>query len=148
MYDSVALNAHGTDLSLVAVTEDNGNLSLNRVAVGDHILLGGDNMDLALAHAARRKLEAQGKRLDAWQLGALTHAARSAKEALLSADGPATATLVVPNRGSQLLGGSLRCELTREEAQALVVDGFLPVVGHAHAPAQRPRSALRQRGLA
>ena len=65
-----------TDLSLIAVTEEEGNLTLNRVAIGDHILLGGDNMDLALAYGLRAKLQAEGKRLETWQVQALTHACR------------------------------------------------------------------------
>jgi molecular chaperone DnaK (HSP70) len=72
-----------SDFSLIAVLERDGNLELHRVAVGEHILLGGDNMDLALAYAVAGKLSAQGSKLDAWQLRALTHACRSAKEALL-----------------------------------------------------------------
>ncbi|OXH82288.1 hypothetical protein CA831_37285, partial [Burkholderia multivorans] len=73
-----------TDLSLIAVVERDGNLELHRVAVGEHILLGGDNMDLALAHVVARKLAQQGTQADPWQLRALTYACRSAKETLLS----------------------------------------------------------------
>ena len=73
-----------TDLSLIAVVERDGNLELHRVAVGEHILLGGDNMDLALAHVVARKLAAQGTQPDPWQLRALTYACRAAKETLLS----------------------------------------------------------------
>ena len=65
-----------TDLSLIAVAERAGELELHRLAVGDHILLGGDNMDLALAHGVAQRLAAEGKKLDAWQLHALTHACR------------------------------------------------------------------------
>ena len=72
-----------TDLSLIAVTQQEGNLELTRVAVGDHILLGGDNMDLALAYTVKAKLEKDGKRLEAWQLQALTHSCRDAKEKAL-----------------------------------------------------------------
>ncbi len=73
-----------SDFSLIAVTEDAGNLQLNRVAVGEHILLGGDNMDLALAHGVARDLAAEGKQLDPWQMRALIYACRLAKEQLLS----------------------------------------------------------------
>ncbi|MCG6283484.1 Hsp70 family protein, partial [Vibrio diabolicus] len=73
-----------TDLSLVEVTEDDGNLTLNRIAVGEHILLGGDNMDLALAYRLKMKLAQEGKELQPWQVQAMTHACRDAKEALLS----------------------------------------------------------------
>lgn len=136
-----------TDLTAILLTEDDGRLVPRRVAVGQHILLGGDNMDLALAHLARQKLEARGSSIDAWQLASLTHAARDAKELLLSAGAPSTATLVVPSRGSQLLGGALRCELTREEVERYLVDGFFPIVDLATEPRQRPRTALRQQGL-
>ncbi len=73
-----------TDLSLIAVTEDNGNLELTRIAVGDHILLGGDNMDLALAYTVKAKLEQEGKRLEPWQVQALTHSCREAKEKIFT----------------------------------------------------------------
>jgi molecular chaperone DnaK (HSP70) len=73
-----------TDLSLIAVLEREGNLELQRIAVGEHILLGGDNMDLALAYGVARKLAAEGKQLDAWQTRALAHGCRAAKEQLLA----------------------------------------------------------------
>ena len=80
-----------SDFSLIAVLEREGSLELHRVAVGDHILLGGDNMDLALAHVVARKLAAAGTTLDAWQLRALTYACRGAKERLLADAGRARA---------------------------------------------------------
>ena len=89
-----------TDLSLIAVTERDGTLELNRVAVGAHILLGGDNMDLALAHVVRAKLAAEGAQLDLWQLQALTHSCRAAKETLLT-DPQAEQQPVDQNRGGQ-----------------------------------------------
>ncbi|HRZ24286.1 MAG TPA: Hsp70 family protein, partial [Candidatus Contendobacter sp.] len=79
----IDLGGGTADFSLIAVTERDGSLELVRVAVGDHILLGGDNMDLALAHAVRAKLATQGTQLDPWQLQALTHGCRNAKETLL-----------------------------------------------------------------
>ncbi len=88
-----------TDLSLIAVVERDGNLELHRVAVGEHILLCGDNMDLALAHIVARKLAQQGTQADPWQLRALTYACRSAKETLLSDHSVETVPLVVPSRG-------------------------------------------------
>lgn len=136
-----------TDFAAILLTEEEGRLEPRRVAVGQHILLGGDNMDLALAHMVRQKLEASGSNIDSWQLAALTHAAREAKETLLSADAPEKASVVVPSRGSQLLGGSLRSELTRLEVEQYVVDGFFPLVPWQQEPKQRPRTALRQRGL-
>jgi molecular chaperone DnaK (HSP70) len=73
-----------SDFSLIAILEREGKLEPHRVAVGDHILLGGDNMDLALAHLVARKLQANGTQLDAWQMRALTYACRGAKEHLLA----------------------------------------------------------------
>ena len=96
-----------TDLSLVAVTEEEGNLILNRIAVGDHILLGGDNMDLALAYRVNAKLAQEGKNLQPWQIQAITHACRDAKETLLVDAGVDAVPIVVPNRGSKLVGGTL-----------------------------------------
>ncbi len=136
-----------TDLSLIAVTERDGSLELTRVAVGDHILLGGDNMDLALAHVARAKLAVQGTALDLWQLQALTHGCRTAKEILLVDPSVATVPVVVPSRGSKLIGGTIRTELTHEEVAQTLVEGFFPWV-EAHArPAARARTALTKLGL-
>ena len=136
-----------TDLSLVAVTESDGNLELNRIAVGDHILLGGDNMDLALAYRVKAKLDAEGKSLQPWQIQALTHGCRDAKEALLSDSDVQAVPLVVPSRGSKLLGSTLRTELTREEVEQTLVDGFFPQVAIDEHPRQQPRGALTQMGL-
>jgi Hsp70 protein len=136
-----------TDFAAILLAEEEGRLEPRRVAVGQHILLGGDNMDLALAHLVRQKLEASGSVIDSWQLSALSHVARDAKEALLSAGAPETTSVVVPSRGSQLLGGSLRSELSRAEVESYVLDGFFPSVSWQQEPRQRPRTALRQRGL-
>ena len=144
-----------SDFSLIAVLEREGNLELHRVAVGEHILLGGDNMDLALAHGVARKLAAAGTTLDAWQLRALTYACRSAKERLLGAAGDAAADggapeaqpIVVPSRGSRLIGGSVRTELTAEEVAAVIVDGFFPRVDASARPVSRVRAGLSQLGL-
>ena len=136
-----------TDLSLIAVTEQDGALELTRVAVGEHILLGGDNMDLTLAHLVKQKLKAGGVELDRWQLQALTHGCRHAKETLLGDDTMASVPVVVPSRGAKLIGGSIRTELTRDEVEATLIDGFFPEVQVSDRPAQRPRGALTKVGL-
>ncbi|MBU9173109.1 Hsp70 family protein [Burkholderia gladioli] len=136
-----------TDLSLIAVVEREGNLELHRVAVGEHILLGGDNMDLALAHVVARKLAAQGTQADPWQLRALTYACRGAKETLLSDRSVETVPLVVPSRGSKLIGGSIRTELTRAELTQILLEGFFPQVEASERPAVRTRAGLTQLGL-
>ncbi|MEC4722551.1 Hsp70 family protein [Noviherbaspirillum sp. CPCC 100848] len=136
-----------SDFSLIAVLEREGNLELHRVAVGDHILLGGDNMDLTLAHVVARKLAAGGTQLDPWQMRALTYACRSAKESLLSDAGAQNVPIVVPSRGSRLIGGSIRTELTREEVTSVILEGFFPQVDASARPATRTRAALTQLGL-
>ncbi len=136
-----------TDLSLMAVTEQDGNLELQRVAVGDHILLGGDNMDLALAYSIRAKLAAEGKQLETWQIQGITQACRSAKEQLLSDQDVDVVPIVVPSRGASLLGGSLRTELTREEVEKSLIEGFFPRVAVTEHPTSRSRGALTSVGL-
>ena len=136
-----------TDLSLLAVVERDGNLELHRVAVGEHILLGGDNMDLALAHVVARKLAAQGTQADPWQLRALTYACRAAKETLLTDAATDAVPLVVPSRGSKLIGGSIRTELTRAELTQTILEGFFPQVDAVARPVSRTRAGLTQLGL-
>jgi hypothetical protein len=136
-----------TDFSAIHAVEKDGALELVRVAVGDHILLGGDNMDLALAHLVGRKLEAEGKVLDRIQQASLVHACRAAKERLLSDASLAAAPIAIAGRGSALLGSTMRTELTREEATRTIVDGFFPVVGGDARPTTRARAGLTQLGL-
>ena len=136
-----------TDFSAIAATEKNGSLELSRIAVGDHILLGGDNMDLALAHVLKQKLVAEGKEIDRFQMAALTHASRVAKERLLGDDALGSAPIAVAGRGSNLFGGGLRSELTREEVVRTLVDGFFPVVAAGARPVARARVGLTQLGL-
>lgn len=143
----VDLGGGTADFSLMAVAEQAGELALHRLAVGDHILLGGDNMDLALAHVVAGKLAQQGTRLEPWQLRALTYGCRKAKELLLSDNDVYSAPIVVPSRGSKLIGGSLRTELTRDEVAATLVEGFFPHVEVTARPVNRARGALTQIGL-
>jgi len=136
-----------TDFSLIDAIEQDGSLGLSRVAVGDHILLGGDNMDLALAHVVGQELTEQGKELDRFQLGALAHACRGAKEKLLSDASLEQVAVVLPSRGSQLLGGSIRGELRREQVERYLLEGFFPAVSVNERPKVRPRAGLTQAGL-
>jgi len=136
-----------TDLSLMAVTEQDGSLELQRVAVGDHILLGGDNMDLALAFSIRAKLAAAGKQLETWQILGITQACRSAKEQLLSDQAVDEVPIVVPSRGASLIGDSLRTELTRTEVETALIQGFFPEVAVTEQPQTRARGALTSVGL-
>jgi len=136
-----------TDFSLIAVTESEGNLVVERVAVGDHILLGGDNMDLALAHTVRGRLEAEGHKLDQWQFASLAHSCRTAKETLLSVGDRDTAPVVVLGRGSKVIGGSVRTELQRGDVERVLVDGFFPETALGDKPRRPARVGLRELGL-
>jgi hypothetical protein len=136
-----------SDFSLIAVLEHEGKLELHRIAVGDHILLGGDNMDLTLAHLVARKLAAAGTALDPWQMRALGYACRTAKERLLGDASLAAQPIVVPSRGSKLIGGAIRTELTADEVRTTIVEGFFPDVPASSRPATRVRGGLTQLGL-
>ena len=134
-----------TDFTLIEV--DATGDGFTRTAVGDHLLLGGDNLDLTLAKIVEQRLVARsGKKLDALQWHALVHACRLAKEALLGDDPPAAAPIVVTGRGSKLVGGTLRDEVTREELHRVLEGGFFPVVERT-APLQRGRGGLQEFGL-
>ncbi len=135
-----------TDLTLIRtqVREDAPPL-LERIAVGDHLLLGGDNMDLALARTAEARM---GQRLSAARFGALVQACRAAKELLLAADAPERTSVAVAGTGSRLIGGALSAELSRDEVRALVLDGFFPRVAATDTPARGARATgLAEMGL-
>ncbi|MDQ3003319.1 MAG: Hsp70 family protein [Fibrobacterota bacterium] len=136
-----------TDFSLIAVSEQDGNLDLERVSVGRHILLGGDNMDLALAYVLRGRLEEDGKSIDDWQFLALTHAARRAKEALFESPDLKEVPISIPSRGSSLFAGTVATSLPRELLQSVVVDGFFALTKASEMPAERPSAGLRELGL-
>ena len=136
-----------TDFSLIDAVEQDGSLALQRIAVGDHILLGGDNMDLALAHVVGQELAQQGKELDRFQVSALAHACRGAKEKLLSDATLEQVAVVLPSRGSQLMGGSIRGELRREQVERYLLEGFFPAVAATELPKVRPRAGFTQVGL-
>jgi molecular chaperone DnaK (HSP70) len=135
-----------TDLTLIRTTarEDAPPL-LERIAVGDHLLLGGDNMDMALARTAEQRL---GQRLGAAQFGALVQASRAAKELLLGEGAPERATLAVAGAGSRLIGGTLSTEIGRDEVRSLLLDGFFPRVAATEMPARAARATgLAELGL-
>lgn len=143
----VDLGGGTTDLSLIAVTEQNGELQLTRLAVGDHILLGGDNMDLTLAHALNQKLSSEGKKLDAWQFNSLVYACREAKERLFNDAKLDKAPIAVAGRGSALIGSTIKTELTRELVEQLLTEGFFPKVAVSELPQSGRRSGFAQVGL-
>ncbi|WP_165226750.1 Hsp70 family protein [Aquisphaera insulae] len=136
-----------TDLTLIAVTEEAGDLVLSRLAVGEHILLGGDNMDLALAYAVAATLPQGMDGLDPVQRVALGHACRSAKEALFAEPKKAAAPVTVLGRGSKVIGGSIKTELTRELLDRTLLDGFFPACKPTDLPTRGRRVGLAEIGL-
>lgn len=136
-----------SDFSLISVGEREGDVVLTRVAVGDHILLGGDNMDLALAHFLNARFKEQGKTLDPVQFNALTYAARHAKEQLYNDPTLTAAPVAVASRGAALIGGTLKTELSREDLERLLTDGFFPRVPVTELPRAGRRMGLTQISL-
>jgi molecular chaperone DnaK (HSP70) len=136
-----------TDFTLIEVRDRGGELELERVAVGDHILLGGDNMDLALSYALAQRLAAEGTKLDTWQQRALTHACRGAKEQLLSAGDTDRAQVAILGRGSKLVGGTVKVGIERADVEKTLVNGFFPPCEANARPARTRRVGLKELGL-
>ncbi len=137
-----------TDLSLIEIRKsdgdgDDGVASAHRVAVGDHLILGGDNMDLTLAHHVEGSLEQGSLGPEAW--GTLVRQCQRAKEILLGDDPPASTTLSIPTGGSRIVGDALRIELGRDEVVEVLVDGFFPEVPITERP--RTRTGFQEFGL-
>jgi molecular chaperone DnaK (HSP70) len=136
-----------TDLTLVSVAEENGQLYLERRAVGNHLLIGGDNMDLALAHATAALFAEKGIRLDPWQSVALWHACREAKEVLLGPDAPDQHPVSILGRGARLIAKTISVPLARTKVQEVIVDGFFPMCKITDKPARRRVSGFLELGL-
>lgn len=137
-----------TDLTLIGVAEEHGDLYLGRLAVGEHLLVGGDNMDLALAHHVAGRFAEQGVKLDPWQSVALWHACRHAKESLLGGRGsPEKFPVSVLGRGSKLIGGTVSVEVDRAAVTDLLVKGFFPPCDLSDRPLRRRGSGFQEIGL-
>jgi molecular chaperone DnaK (HSP70) len=136
-----------SDFTLVKVAEEKGELILQREAVGNHLLVGGDNMDLTLAYHAAEMFAQKKVKLDPWQSVSLWHACRAAKETLLAADGPSAHTISVLGRGSKLIGGTASVEMRRQQAIEVLVDGFFPRCAVDERPMRRRASGFQDIGL-
>lgn len=137
-----------TDFTLISVTEHDGELALNRVAVGEHILLGGDNIDLALAGAVAQRLAEKGTRIDSRQHQTLWANCRIAKEKLLEPDSTVDETPVtILGKGSGLVGGTIKASLRRSDVEQVLAEGFLPDVASTEAPSRQRRVGLQELGL-
>jgi hypothetical protein len=137
-----------TDFTLIAVTESEGELALSRVAVGEHILLGGDNIDLALASVVAERLAQKGTRIDSFQMQALWNNCRAAKEKLLEPGSKAKEQAVtILGKGTGLVGGTIKASLLREDIDRVLGEGFLPAVASTEMPLRQRRAGLQEIGL-
>jgi hypothetical protein len=136
-----------TDFSLLLIEDHNDELGIKRLAVGDHILVGGDNMDLMLAHIINARFAQKDKALEAWQIQALTHSTRLAKEKLLSNSSLEEIPVVIPGRSSRLIGKTVKEKMTRKDVQETIINGFFPYVASKSTPINRPRLGLSRVGL-
>jgi len=136
-----------TDLTLIRVTRKGDHPELTRVAVGEHLMLGGDNMDLALASLVETRLGDRAGRLDARRWQGLRQSCRVARETLLQETGPGSTSVVIQGRGSALIGGQIRLELERQEVVAGVLDGFFPEVAADATVHTRDGLGLKEWGL-
>lgn len=136
-----------TDFTLISVKDEGGDLVLERLAVGEHILVGGDNMDLALAHFVAGKFKAKGTRIDSAQMLALWHSCRLAKERLLADEECESLPITVVGRGSKLIGGTIQTELTRDEVMKSILDGFFAECAIEEHPEEQTAAGLQEIGL-
>ncbi len=136
-----------TDLTLVDVVDEEGTLELQRRAVGNHLLIGGDNMDLALAHHVAGLFGDKGVQLDPWQSVSLWHSCRQAKETLLAADGPKAHSISVLGRGRKLVGGTVSVDVERQAVVDLLAGGFFPECELTDKPTRNRASGFMEIGL-
>jgi hypothetical protein len=136
-----------TDLTLINVEDERGELVLRRAAVGDHLLVGGDNMDLAAAYQVSQKFAKLGTSLNPWQSVSLWHSCRAAKERLLSHEDIESHTITILGRGSRLIGGTVSVEVQRSEMVSWLLDGFFPKCPVSAQPHRQPASGFQEIGL-
>ena len=137
-----------SDFSLIEVQEDDGGaLALERVAVGDHLLVGGDNIDLALSYYLAHQLKEKKKKLDAWQMRGLVHSCRNAKENLFSDQGVESHAVTILGRGSGLIKGTIKASLDLKDVEQVVLDGFFPRCALTDQPAAAKAMGMKEFGL-
>lgn len=135
-----------TDLTLIKVEPAEPEPKLTRIGVGDHLMLGGDNVDLALAHLAEQRLIGGERKLSPGDLSQLLEQCRIAKERLLGDAAPDNYKVTLLGGGSKLIGGTRAAELTKDEVRAIALDGFFPLSGLDELP-DKKRSGVVEFGL-
>jgi molecular chaperone DnaK (HSP70) len=136
-----------SDFTLIGVSDNAGDLTLERIAVGDHLLLGGDNMDLTLASKAAESVRQTGAKIDHVQMLGLWHAARQAKEKIFSQAKVDSVSMTVLGRGRKVIGGALKTELARGLVEETLIEGFFPRVSLGEEPIERTGIGLQEMGL-
>lgn len=136
-----------SDFSLIQVSEENGELMLERIAVGEHLLVGGDNMDLALAYSVSKRISQKGRRLDSWQIRSLWHSCRRAKERILSDPPCDRFPVTILGRGTRLIGDTLKIDLLRSEVEQVIIEGFFPRCEITEKPIANQRVGIKELGL-
>ncbi len=136
-----------TDFTLVEVFQELGELQLRRLAVGNHLLVGGDNMDLALAYLVSQQFAEKGVTLDPWQSVSLWHSCRTAKEALLAGDGPKKHPVSVLGRGSRVIAKTVSVDVLRDQASEFLLNGFFPACAVSDRPQRKRASGFQEVGL-
>ncbi len=134
-----------SDFSLIRVDEEDGDLRLERIAVGDHLLVGGDNIDLALAFEVSKNIP--GKKLNAWQMRSLWHSCRKAKEAIFSHKDIDDYPITLLGRGKSLIGGTIKTRLSKDIVEKVILDGFFPFCKEDEAPEARQKFGIKEVGL-
>ncbi len=137
-----------SDFSLIKVTEEDGDLRLDRIAVGAHLLVGGDNMDLTLAYSVAGRMASKGRKLDAYQVRGLCQGCRMAKEHMFKDADADVYPITILGRGSSLIGGTIKTELIRDEVEGVLVNGFFPECESSARPMEQRRMGMRELGLA
>jgi hypothetical protein len=136
-----------SDFTLVEVFQERGELELRRLAVGNHLLVGGDNMDLALAYLVAQQFGEKGVQLDPWQSVALWHSCRTAKESLLAAEGPKKHAVSVLGRGSKVIAKTVSVDVQKEQATEFLLSGFFPTCAVSDRPQRKRASGFQEVGL-
>lgn len=136
-----------SDFSLIQVSEEDGNLELERIAVGDHLLIGGDNMDLALAYSVSGKMAKEGKKIDTWQMRTLWHSCRVAKEKIFAGPDVDDYPVTILGRGSGLIGGTIKTSLSQSTLEEVILDGFFPKCEKTARPTSPQKVGIREVGL-
>jgi molecular chaperone DnaK (HSP70) len=136
-----------SDFTLIKVNDEGGNLELERSAVGNHLLVGGDNMDLALSYLVNSKFAASGKKLDQWQMKSLVNKSREAKEYLFENFNADSARVTLLGKGSKLIGGTLKSDIKKAELEQIVKAGFFPMCKKEDLPQNNQKTGLMEVGL-